>query len=409
MGTTDREVVRDLARKVAEIAHSEKQDYIRELWAKNNNLEVVERPPMVCRREPGIEERLVCQDPWLRGIEHNLHRHLYHHDELDDDWVIEPWYEVQAVHIGEDRRMMWGVNIDVKHPDGRGAWIFKPEIKTEADIQKLRVPRWEVDERATAQSVGRYGELLGDILPIRLTYGRLGYGAGLAYWGAYLRGLEQMMWDAYDRPEWLHRFFKFLGDAHMEHLRGLEADGHIVRNDNNMLGHCNGLPQPDFDGVHVRFVDCWGGGDSQEFALVSPDMHEEFLLNYQVPVLELFGLTSYGCCEPLTHKFGILKRNIGNLRRVAISPWTDLETAVEELGRDYVLQWRPNPSHVIFNFDEEQMRADVARTMEIAGDCFMDFSLQDVETVNGEPWRLPLWVRIAKEEGLRHREKSLLV
>jgi len=406
MSDSEREGVRELARAVSDIAHSPEQDAIRSLWARNNNLETVERPPVLsrpfCYGEIGVDCKLVCQDRWFRSIERNLRHHLYHCHELGDDWVIEPWYEVQAVHVGEDRPMMWGVNIDVTRPEGGGAFKFKPEIRTESDLGKLRVPRWDVDEEATASVVGRHEELLGDILPIRTRYGRIGE-ASLAYWGSYLRGLEQMMWDAHDRPEWLHHFFGFLSDAHLQHLRGLETDGHIARNDNGMLGHCDGLLPADFEESHVRLRDCWGSGDAQEFALVSPEMHEEFLLKHQAPILDLFGLTSYGCCECLTHKFGILKRNVRNLRRVAISPWTDLRTAVEELGAYYVMQWRPSPSKVIFSYSEEEMRAEVRQAMEIAGDCFIDFCLQDVETVNGEPWRLPLWVRIAKEEGLRYR------
>ena len=403
------EVVRELAREVADIAGGGPQATIRRRWAQHNDLRTVDRPPVRCRPfcygEIGIEEKLVCSDSWLRSIERNLRHHLYHHHELRDDWVIEPWYEVQAVHMGEDRPMMWGVNIDVRLPGRRGSFAFKPEIRTDDDLEKLRVPRWEVNEGATADTVQQHEELLGGILPVRLRYGRLGYGAALAYWGSYLRGLEQMMWDAHDRPEWLHRFFRFLSEAHLEHLLGLESEGHVVRNDNGMLGHCADLPQPNGDEAGARLSDCWGSADAQEFALVSPTMHEEFLLRSQVPILDLFGLTSYGCCESLTHKFGILKRRIKNLRRVAISPWTDLATAVTELGTDYAMQWRPSPSKVVFSFDESQMRSDVARTMEIAGDCFIDFCLQDVETVNGEPWRLPLWVRIAKEEGLKWRER----
>ena len=405
---TERELVRELAREVADIAGGGSQQTIQRRWARHNDLQDVDRPPVLCRPfcygEIGIEEKVACDDPWLRAIERALRHHLYHHHELGDDWVIEPWYEVPAVHLGEDRPLMWGVNIDVKLPGRRGSFAFKPEIRAEDDLEKLRVPCWEVDESATADLFQRHEELLGDILPIRLRYGRLGTEASLAYWGSYLRGLEQMMWDAHDRPEWLRRFFDLLSDAYLEHLRGLEADGHVVRNDNGMLGHCDGLPQADFDGTRVRLSDCWGSADAQEFALVSPEMHEEFLLRSQAPILDLFGLTSYGCCESLTHKFGILKRRVRNLRRVAISPWTDLETAVAELGTDYVMQWRPSPSKVVLSFDEDQMRSDVARTMEIAGDCFIDFCLQDVETVNGDPWRLPLWVQIAKEEGLRRAD-----
>ena len=59
---------------------------------------------------------------------------------------------------------------------------------------------------------------------------------------------------------------------------------------------------------------------AQEFALISPDMHDEFLLEYQLPILKKFALTAYGCCEDLTQKIDILRR-IPNLRRIAVTPW----------------------------------------------------------------------------------------
>ena len=395
--------VRALAHQVAEVAHSDRMVALRRLWARHNNLEKVERPPVLCRPACWHElipaDSLVSPEPVRREIEYTLRQHLYKAG-LADDSVIEPWVEVAAVHLGADRPMMWGVNIDVVAPEHGGAFAFKPEIKEEGDLSKLKVPDWRLDEAATRQRFERASELLDGILEVRLTYGRL-HGAGLAYWAAYLRGLNQMMLDCSDRPQWLHRFMKLLSDAHVQHLRGLEADGHLTRNDNGLLGHCDGLPQPDFDGEHVRLIDTWCGADAQEFALVSPAMHEEFLLQYQAPIANLHGLTSYGCCESLNGKIGMLKRHLPNLRRLAVSPWTDLEYAAAECLRDYVMQWRPKPTDVVFTFDEADMVRDVTRAMAVAGNCLVDICLQDIETVAGRPETLLIWTRLAQEVGAR--------
>ena len=64
--------------------------------------------------------------------------------------------------------------------------------------------------------------------------------------------------------------------------------------------------------------DLWGFCAAQEFTLVSPAFHEEFLLRYQRPIYEQFGLVHYGCCENLTHKIDML-RSIKNLRSIAVS------------------------------------------------------------------------------------------
>jgi len=50
-------------------------------------------------------------------------------------------------------------------------------------------------------------------------------------------------------------------------------------------------------------------------------------------------------------------------------------------------------------FTEEDMRRDLERKMEMAGDTIYDFCLQDVETVSGHPETLAKWVRAAKQVG----------
>ena len=93
------------------------------------------------------------------------------------------------------------------------------------------------------------------------------------------------------------------------------------------------LPAAGCDPAHVRLADMWGSAEAQELAQVSPDMHEEFSLRYERPLLASFGLTGYGCCEDLTRKLGLAK-TIGNLRRVSISPFADVDACAERLGVD---------------------------------------------------------------------------
>ena len=60
----------------------------------------------------------------------------------------------------------------------------------------------------------------------------------------------------------VYRLIKFISDAHVKHVQGLETDSHIVRNDVGHIGiacrTCRDLPQPDFNTAHVRLIDTWG-------------------------------------------------------------------------------------------------------------------------------------------------------
>ncbi len=403
-------VIRELAKSVAEIAHSDQMKITRNMWRRHNSLEKGERPPVICRpggvwgRELLTPDVYVSTDPLYRGIEAILRKRLYKATYVQDDEVIEPWVDIPALHVGEDRSLMWGVNVDaVSSQTNNGSFIFKPEIREEENLDKLRVPEWRVNESATSGNYERASELLDGILDVHIGYGRLG-GASLAYWGSYLRGLEQMMYDCIDRPEWLKRLIKFISDAHLTHIKGLEADNHIMRNDVGHVGvssgSCKDLPQPDFNKEHVRLIDTWGWGDSQEFALVSTEMWQEFLLNYQIPIFELYGLVSYGCCESLVGKIEILRKRVPNLRKVTVSPWSDIAHTAEHCRNEIVMEIRPMPSDVLSTFDEDDMRKDLESKMQQAGDdSIYEFRLQDVETVFGRPETLPTWTAIAKEVG----------
>ena len=101
-----------------------------------------------------------------------------------------------------------------------------------------------------------------------------------------------------------------------------------------------------------------------------------------------------------------MRRKVPNLRRVTVSPWSDIEYSAEHCGREVVMQIRPLPSDVLMRFDEEQMRKDIEDKMKRAGDTIFDFCLQDIQSVFGRPETLDTWTRVTKEVGaeLYHRQ-----
>jgi hypothetical protein len=113
-----------------------------------------------------------------------------------------------------------------------------------------------------------------------------------------------------------------------------------------------GAPSPD---GRYGLRNLWGQENSQEFDQVSPAMWEEFCLNYQRPILERFGLVSYGCCENLSHKIsGVL--SLRNLRIFVCSAWTRLDWVVERVGDRYTIMWRQKASDVVTPDDVSSIR-----------------------------------------------------
>ena len=122
------------------------------------------------------------------------------------------------------------------------------------------------------------------------------------------------------------------------------------------------------------------------------------MLSYQIPIIERYGLSAYGCCEDLTNKIPLL-RKIKNLRRIAVSPYADVRSCAEQIGKDYVLSYRPNPAMIANGLDEENVKKSLTTDMEVFkehGNIF-DITLKDVETIAAKPQNLTRWVELVRE------------
>jgi hypothetical protein len=136
---------------------------------------------------------------------------------------------------------------------------------------------------------------------------------------------------------------------------------------------------------------------SQETTAVGPRQFDEFMLQYQLPIMAPFGLVAYGCCEDLTRKIDVL-RQIPNLRRIAVSPMANVAKCAQQIGLDYVLSYRPSPTDMVgYGFKPAKVREMLKRDLEACGDCHVDITLKDVETVQHDPDRIRQWVDIARE------------
>jgi len=399
MDNTDRTILRDLAQRYLEVCNRPVQAERRRLWRQHNSLKWT-RPLIYVRafawREMP-ESRCQCSDPFLRTYEDFFRNRLFW-DSLDDDSVFEPWVTVQAVY----RCVGWGVSGERhRSEEERGSFKVAYPLKQPEDIALLRAPWHEINEEETARNVGRLADAIGDIITINVDRGpayRMWSGDISTDLG-YLRGIEHFMLDMYDRPEWLHQLVAFMRDGILRTHEQAEAAGDwgLCAHQNQAMPYAEELPDPAANVNGVKRKQLWGFMAAQEFALVSAKMHDEFLLQYQLPILREFGLVAYGCCEDLTRKIDIL-RQIPNLRRIAVSPFADAARCAEQIGTDYVLSYRPSPADMVgYGFDEERIRSILRRDLQACKTCHTDITLKDVETVQGDPQRVRRWVQITRQ------------
>jgi hypothetical protein len=403
LSAAERERLRALAHQVAEIAAHPKQKEKRDLWLRHNRLEHVRPLILVFPEDSWVEilgeDQLELQDPFWRQWEWYFKHLIYRDRNLADDFVIEPDLYVNRVVRGSG----YGMSPRYTHSDVvKGSYVWEAPIKNPDDIARLTYPTTEVDEAATQRAFDAASSLFADILPVHINC-PLPH-ANLIGEATGLRGIEQVMVDMYDRPQWLHQLMDFLAESMLRRVRYLEEHNYLTLNnhghynDSGGIGYSSELPAPGFDDQHVRLADLWGFGVAQELAWVSPAQHEEFVLNYQLRLLDHCGLNAYGCCESYANKFDMLKKRVPRLRRVSVSPWCDIEQAAAALEDKYIFSWKPNPAMVSASFDPDHIRAYIRRTLDVARGCVLEMSHKDTFTICREPHRLETWARIAREE-----------
>lgn len=404
----DRSILRRLAEKIAEIAalpiHQEKA----ELWRRLNDLEKT-RPLVWINEVPWHEMNvndeltLRTEDEFCRQIETELRRTIYQWQHLPGDMIVEPKFYSPLVI--QDTGFGIREETDVVKFDENNNIIsqdYHPQIQTEQDVEKIKNPIMSLDEEATERNFQLLNDLFGDILPIEK---RGMIRSWFAPWDQLVMwyGVEEALTDLVLRPELVHLAMDRLLEAHLARL-----DQHVALNllsfskgnfrvGSGGLGYTRELPKPNFNPYRVRTMDQWGFATAQIFCDVSPDMHEEFALAYERRWLERFGLNYYGCCEPLHNKIHILK-SIPNLRKISMSPWIDVEKAVENMGDNYVFSYKPNPAMVAtVEWNPDLARKNLEDVLEKARGCHVEIVLKDISTVRYEPQRLWEWEKLAME------------
>ena len=419
----EKKILKDLAQQYIEITKKQRNEELRTLWRKHNNLQKV-KVPVLCSWLWGsvlgdflFDDELVCTQPMLRDVERKL-RNLIFHETIQDDFIFEPWLTIPAVHklpIEQPTESfrdfimeggLWGdiSKLQIKHASlGGVAWIPEPIIKTMDDIDKLKWVHHEVDEIKTSERIDFFNDIFEGIIKINVDRRPIYYynwsGSDIATCLGMFLGLQNLMLNIYENPELIHALAKFMQNAVLITFDEAEkaGDWYPSESPNTNMGmpYCEGYPDPT-PNKGYKMKDLWFFTHGQEFTLISPDQHEEFLLKYQMPIMSRFGLVSYVCCENITNKINML-RKIPNLRRIGITPTADVEKCAEQIQQDYVFSWKPNPSMICCGFDKNAIHKTIKEGLDKSQGCIIDIMLKDISTVQGEPQRLIEWTKIVSD------------
>ncbi len=400
---SDAEVLRPLAEKVAQIASSERMKEVHLAWKAINDLKPA-RPVFFCDPENGwneivTETQMQCKGALARHWEMVLRKKIFSNDEMQDDTPIDDFFDIPYTVMPED----WGLTVKFEKTQADGAAHWDSPVKDYAkDLDKIDLRMPEIDMETTNACLSETQRVLGDILSVRLK-GTWWWTLGVTMPFVFLRGLENLMLDMYDHPDEAKELLGRISSGNLRKLDWLEQKGLLsLNNDATYVGSGGygftaSLPGEDYSGT-VRCKDMWGFTESQETVGVSPELYEKFIFPYEKPIMERFGLTCYGCCEPVDNRWDIIKWH-HNLRRVSCSPWADYEKMAENLKKDYIFSMKVPPAAVaVAEPDFEKIRKDLRRDIETTKGCVVEIIMKDNHTIANRPENLVQWCQIVREE-----------
>lgn len=378
----DRQVLRSLAHRYAQLAHSEKNLERVRLWKLHNALRG-ERPMVHVEVDTFAQDvvtpTLACTGKEARGIEFSLRSRMICLEEFDDDWVVPPYFPIGLRTFF----VPFGIRVEREFAGNSIGHHFKPVIRDlERDFEKLGRSEFGADLEGTQRYKEFCEELFGDILPCRIVSG-CGYSC-LTQDIVHIMSMEDMFCAMLDTPELFERMIGMLSEDYNRYFDFLEEQGLL-------------LPTTEFEGVaqgSLAFTeelsaqprttrDLWGFMDSQETVGISPELFGELVFPAYQKVAERFGLFSYGCCEPTDPIWEYLSR-LENLRKVSVSPWCKEDVMGERLrGSRVIFHRKPSPNYlgVGNSLDEEAFREHIRKTLRAARGCELEITQRDVYQV----------------------------
>ena len=402
----DYEILRELAKQIAEISALPLQEEKRALWRSLNSLNP-KRPMImidqVCWSEMNVDDELTlqCEDKFCRNFENDLRIKLYQWKHFPVDKPVEPYIllhkNIQGTHFPIDVKE---IIAETDPKSSVRSHLYEDQFKTEEDLERIFIPPLVYNEEETLSRFEKTNDIFGGILEVVLQ----GATPVNNVWDliSSWKGVESALYDIIDRPEFIHKMVCKMTNEYHKALDNLSAK--------NLLGpmqfdiHCTGaysseLPKMNNKNETPQPKNMWTYGLAQMFSTVSPQMHDEFEIEYFKSWAARFGLVYYGCCDPLDGKIDIL-RKIPNLRKISMSPWVNEARGAEALGRDFVYSRKPNPAFLAWtDFDDDIIRKDLKATIDTCKKfgCPCELILKDISTVNYRPERLWRWAEIATE------------
>ena len=161
----DTAILRDLAKRIAEIAATPEMAARKQLITDLNGLRA-EQPVIITETQGVLDEvipleMLSCEGEWARAMERGLRNKIFYFEQIGDDSIILP--RVTYGHVVHDSG--YGVHEIVHRGNdgaGHGSINWEPPLQSlPDDLQQLQYRTFEYDAEATLQGKMLLEEVFG--------------------------------------------------------------------------------------------------------------------------------------------------------------------------------------------------------------------------------------------------------
>ncbi len=397
----DRELVRDLAKKQLELANSDKNQAILKKWhALGQGKREAPTVRFLFSNFPNevISPLIQCESELGRSLEYSLRWHTGGQTIFDDDTPIAPYYAVgwhtwaSPFNISPHITRAEGVNAKGFHID--------PVIEDiEAEVDKFKGGYFGADKEGTKKSIETIEDVIGDILPVKMTMGSLG--GSITNQLVHLTGMETYYTAMYDCPDALHQIMEMATQVYENYYDFLEKEGLLLP-----TCEMSGVAQESYAFNHelptenvTKTTECWGFLESQETTAVSPETFGEFVFPYQDRLVKRFGLLSYGCCERVDAIFPDYLSKWKNLRKLSVSPFNNEMQVGEYLRGTGIVYYSKPRAEFVTNagpLDDEGIIECFKGIAEASSGCLLEVAQREVGTIYGDCDRARKYVALAK-------------
>lgn len=398
----DRQILRELAKKQMELAHSPRNERLYQEWEAYGSSKSGQRPMIRIEIET-FEHQLLpemqrCEGEHAREIERRMLRPMVNFTCFEDDTLVPAYYPIH-LHTGF---VPFGLQVRRQETGSLGHHFIPYLTELEEDDHLLGDSVFHADEEATAREQQEAEELFGDILPVkRITDCAVCCPTQDI---VHIMNMDDMYIAMVDEEERFHAMMRRLTDDYLAYFAMLEEGGHLQSQTKmqhlNQGSYC--FTDELEDGVNqAKLEQMWLFMDSQETAGISPQMYAELVFPYYKEIMARFGLVSYGCCEASHPIWVSCLSTLPNLRKVSISPWCDEAFMGEQLRGTGVTYLRKPPATLLGmdtpNLDEEAVLACFRKTAQAAKGCKMEIAQRDVYMVGHSAEKVRRYVELARK------------